>query len=307
MKKYSKVISCFVLVLTMLIFTCACIPVNIDLNTQAPHTAPPESVTASAPDSPSADGFNPADIPEFSADPYFVVNGNIPYFNPDECTTVSYEYYGELDELGRCSSAIASIGRDLMPTEPRGNISSVKPSGWQSVKYDIVDGQSLYNRCHLIGFQLSGENANVRNLITGTRYMNVIGMLPFENMVADYVKETDNHVMYRVTPIFDGDDLVASGVLMEAYSVEDEGEGICFNVFCYNNQPGITIDYSDGSSRLNGETSGKTYILNRGSKKFHDPSCQYASSISDKNRDTFSGSRDELIAMGYTPCGNCKP
>ena len=189
------------------------------------------------------------EIPPFSGEAYVAVNGNVPFFVEEEYTTESYEFYSELDELGRCGVTMACIGIDIMPTEDRGNIGSVKPSGWQSVKYDIVEGKYLYNRCHLIGFQLAGENANKRNLITGTRYLNIEGMLPFENLVADYVQETKNHVLYRVTPIFDGDNLVAHGVLMEGYSVEDEGEGICFCVFAYNAQPGIIIDYQTGDSR----------------------------------------------------------
>ena len=189
------------------------------------------------------------EIPEFSGEPYVAVNGNVPFFMPEEITDESYEYYSELDELGRCGVTMACIGIDIMPTEERGEIGSVKPTGWQSVKYDIVDGKYLYNRCHLIGFQLAGENANKRNLITGTRYLNIEGMLPFENLVADYVQETKNHVLYRVTPIFEGDNLVAHGVLMEGYSVEDEGEGVCFCVYAYNAQPGIHIDYKTGNSR----------------------------------------------------------
>ena len=189
------------------------------------------------------------EIPEFSDAAYVAVNGNVPFFMPEEITEESYEYYSELDALGRCGVTMACIGVDIMPTEERGEIGSVKPTGWQSVKYDIVDGKYLYNRCHLIGFQLAGENANKRNLITGTRYLNIEGMLPFENLVADYVQETENHVLYRVTPLFDGDDLVAHGVLMEGWSVEDEGEGICFCVYAYNAQPGIEIDYATGDSR----------------------------------------------------------
>ena len=188
------------------------------------------------------------DIPAFADEPYVVINDNKPEFSKEDYTTESYEYYSELDSLGRCGYAMACIGRDLMPTEERGSLGQRKPSGWQTVNYDFVDGKYLYNRCHLIGFQLSGENANEKNLITGTRYMNTEGMLPFENMIADYVKETGNHVLYRVTPIFDGDNLVARGVQMEAWSVEDDGEGICFNVYCYNNQPGIVIDYATGKS-----------------------------------------------------------
>ena len=189
------------------------------------------------------------EIPEFTDAAYVAVNGNVPFFLPEEYTTESYEYYSDLDELGRCGVTMACIGVDIMPTEDRGDIGSVKPTGWHSVKYDIVDGKYLYNRCHLIGFQLAGENANKKNLITGTRYLNIEGMLPFENLVADYVKETENHVLYRVTPLFEGDNLVAHGVLMEGYSVEDDGEGVCFCVYAYNAQPGITIDYATGESR----------------------------------------------------------
>ncbi len=188
-------------------------------------------------------------IPEFSGKAYVTVNDGVPGLTAADRTSKYFESYSPLDYLGRCGVVNACLGRETMPTEERGQIGSVKPSGWQTVKYDFVDGKYLYNRCHLIGFQLSGENANNRNLITGTRYMNVQGMLPFENMVADYIKETHNHVLYRVTPVFKGNELVARGVQIEAYSVEDEGEGICFNVFCYNNQPGVDINYETGKSR----------------------------------------------------------
>lgn len=189
-------------------------------------------------------------IPEYSGEPYVAVNNNVPDFSEEEITDESFEEYSSLDELGRCGAATASIGRDLMPTQKRGAIGQIKPSGWNIAKYDFIDGKYLYNRCHLIGYQLTAENDNAENLVTGTRYMNVEGMLPFENMVADYVKETDNHVMYRVDPVFEGDNLVASGVQMEAYSVEDEGEDISFNVFVYNVQPGVEIDYATGENRL---------------------------------------------------------
>lgn len=189
-------------------------------------------------------------IPEFTDQAYIPIHDNKPFFDPAKLSPDSFEYYSELDELGRCGMTIACIGKDMMPTEDRGEIGSVKPTGWKSVKYDIVDGKYLYNRCHLIGFQLTGENANKKNLITGTRYLNIEGMLPFENMVADYVKETGNHVLYRVTPIYDGEELVARGVLLEGYSIEDAGEGICFCVYAYNNQPGISIDYATGDSWL---------------------------------------------------------
>ena len=188
------------------------------------------------------------DIPEYSGEPYVVLNGNWPDFDVEDLTIEPFEIYSELDSLGRCGVAYANVCLEIMPTEERGNIGQVKPSGWQTVKYDFVDGKYLYNRCHLIGYQLAGENANRQNLITGTRYMNVTGMLPFENMVDSYVEETENHVLYRVTPIFQGTELVARGVQMEAFSVEDEGEGICFNVFVYNVQPGVIIDYATGES-----------------------------------------------------------
>lgn len=187
-------------------------------------------------------------LPEYSGSPYVVLNDNWPDFDAEDMTLEPFETYSELDYLGRCGTAYANICIDIMPTEPRGDIGQVKPSGWQVAKYDFVDGKYLYNRCHLIGYQLAGENANKQNLITGTRYMNVEGMLPFENMVDGYVEETGSHVLYRVTPVFDGDNLVATGVEIEAFSVEDEGEGICFHVFVYNVQPGVVIDYATGDN-----------------------------------------------------------
>ena len=196
--------------------------------------------------------FNLDEIPEFSDLPYVFINENTPFFEESDYTVEPFENYSDLDVLGRCGVAYANICKELMPTEKRGEIGSVKPTGWHTVRYDdLIEGKYLYNRCHLIGYQLAGENANEKNLITGTRYLNVIGMLPFENEVADYVQETENHVLYRVTPIFQGENLVASGVQMEGYSVEDNGEGICFNVYVYNNQPGITIDYVTGESWIN--------------------------------------------------------
>ena len=206
-----------------------------------------EEAAAQSPDGTVQDNESDV-IPEFSGEPYIAINGNVPFFVEEEITTESYEYYSDLDELGRCGVTMACIGRDLMPTEDREEIGSVKPSGWVQKKYDHVDGKYLYNRCHLIGFQLAGENANEKNLITGTRYMNVDGMLPFENMVADYVKETENHVLYRVTPIFLDDNLLASGVVMEGWSVEDGGDGICFCVYVYNAHPGVVIDYATGDN-----------------------------------------------------------
>lgn len=189
-------------------------------------------------------------IPAFDGtSAYVIINDNQPFFTEEEIVSESYEKYGELDGLGRCTVCIACIGVDLMPTEDRESISQVTPSGWVNAKYDFIDGKYVYNRCHLIGFQLTGENANRENLITGTRYLNIEGMLPFENQIADYIKETGNHVMFRVTPIYESDNLVASGVLMEAWSVEDNGKGICFNVYAYNVQPDVVIDYKTGETR----------------------------------------------------------
>ena len=228
-------------------------------------------------------------IPQFdNKTAYVVINNNVPFFTPDEITDKSYEKYSQLDSL-------------------------VKPSGWQTVNYDNVDGKYLYNRCHLIGFQLTGENANAKNLITGTRFLNIQGMLPFENMVADYVKEENAHVMYRVTPIFEGDNLVASGVLLEGWSVEDNGESICFNVYAYNAQPDIVIDYETGQSRLgdvspeDSSSSIEKYVLNTNTKKFHKPTCSSAESMSGANKKEVSTYRQELIDAGYKPCGSCNP
>lgn len=189
-------------------------------------------------------------VPEYFGSEYIIINNNVPEFRESDFTTESFEEYSELDSLGRCGVAFANIGQDLMPTEERGSIGYIKPSGWQTVKYDIVDGKYLYNRCHLIGYQLTGENANPNNLITCTRNMNASVMVKFENDVADYIKETGNHVLYRVTPVFEGDNLLASGVQIEAESVEDKGEGIQFNVYIYNVQEGISIDYKTGESSL---------------------------------------------------------
>lgn len=265
------------------------------------------------------DTFSLADVPAYSGNAYVSINKNMPFFYKLDLTEKSFEKYAELDDLGRCGAAYACIGTDIMPTEERGTIGQIKPTGWQTVKYDCVDGKYLYNRCHLIGYQLSGENANEKNLITGTRYMNTEGMLPFENMVADYVKETENHVLYRVTPMFSGKNLLAKGVLMEAYSVEDSGEGICFNVFCYNVQPEININYSNGKSSYVGkpkkpqttvapkntetvtttvtvtEKKGQTYILNTNTKKFHNHGCSSVKQMSEKNKQEYTGSRDDII------------
>ena len=283
-----------------------------------------------------AETFDFAAVPAYDGKAYVAVNDNIPFFTEEELSSASYETYGELDPLGRCTVCVASVGQDLMPAEERGNIGEVKPTGWHTVKYDFVDGKYLYNRCHLIGYQLTGENANEKNLITGTRYLNIEGMLPFENMVADYVKETGNHVMYRVTPIFEGDNLLANGVLMEGYSVEDKGAGVSYCVFAYNVQPGIEIDYATGESKLadsaqqeeqktatvtptpspepekqepatGSEASQADYILNTNTKKFHYPTCSSVNDMKEKNKQEFFGTRDEAISNGYSPCGRCKP
>lgn len=311
----------------------------------ASDTQESQQVT-SATDVPTGEGtsaFSLREIPAYSGTPYTEVNGNQPYFTEEELTTQSFETYSELDSLGRCGVAYANVGQDLMPTELRGEIGAVKPTGWHLVKYDNVDGKYLYNRCHLIAYMLAAENANPQNLITGTRYLNVQGMLPFETKVCDYVKNTGNHVLYRVTPIFDGDNLLADGVLMEAYSVEDAGEGISFCVFAYNVQPGIGIDYATGDNWAEGsgiyqstvasvaeetpvpqpetdtavqitpessapqESQGITYVLNTNTKKFHYPTCSSVDDMKEKNKQIYTGSRDEVINMGYVPCKRCNP
>ena len=254
------------------------------------------------------------EVPAFSGQPYVIIADNIPEFTSEDHTTSSYEYYSPLDGLGRCGYVMACIGQDLMPTEDRESIGQIKPSGWHTVKYDHVDGKYLYNRCHLIGFQLTGENANERNLITGTRFMNTEGMLPFEDLVADYVRDTGNHVLYRVTPVYDGDALVARGVQMEGWSVEDEGDGVSFNVYVYNAQPGVTIDYATGISYLtdatqteSGSQENVAYILNISSQKFHSADCANGQSVKEENMEIFTGSRDSLLQKGYVPAGCCEP
>ena len=254
-------------------------------------------------------------LPEYSGKPYVALNDNIPNLTITEKDYTSYEEYSPLDFLGRCGECVASIGRDIMPTERRQSIGSVKPTGWKVAKYDFVDGKYLYNRCHLIGFQLTGENANECNLITGTRSMNTQGMLPFENMVADYVKETNNHVLYRVTPVYEGDNLLASGVIMEGLSVEDKGAGISFNVYCFNREPGVIIDHSTGENHLDEDYTGKhaqnlgkyDYVINIASDKFHLPYCSGVTSMKATNREEFRGTREELMQKGYKPCGTCNP
>ena len=262
-----------------------------------------------------------SNIPAYSGSEYVALNDNVPAFGADELVTESYETYGELDELGRCTAVIACCGKDLMPTTDRGSISSVKPTGWVQAQYSIVNGGNLYNRCHLIGWQITGEDANERNLITGTRYFNE-AMIPFENMIADYIKETGNHVMYRVTPVFEGNNLVASGAVMEAWSVEDAGEGVCFCIYMYNVQPGVAIDYATGESYLEADGEPTTpseettqpddgllhLVLNISSKRVHKPDCSGVAQMAEKNKQEFTGTQEELdalLAQGYKLCGTC--
>ena len=285
------------------------------------------------------------DVPAFEGNPYVYVNDGEPTFTDEQrAAEPGHEHYGELDELGRCTAAFAVVGPETQPTEKRGSIGEIRPSGWQMAKYDFVEGKYLFNRCHLLGYQLTGENANPQNLITGTRYLNIQGMLPFENAVADYVDATGNHVLMAVTPIFEGSELVARGVHMMAESVEDGGEGVAFNVFCYNVQPGVVIDYGTGESMLEedatplpdvsgaesapdtasegagaGEASEKgatgsaegkgttEYVLNTNSKKFHLPSCSSVDQMGPKNREDVEDTRENLIAKGYDPCKRCNP
>ncbi len=278
-----------------------------------------------------------AAVPAYTDKPYVELNGNEPGFTAEDATTDAFESYSPLDGLGRCGQAYACLGLETMPTEERQRISEVHPTGWHADTYDFVDGGLLYNRSHLIAFQLSGENANERNLITGTRYFNSESMLPFEEMVGDYIRQTGNHVLYRVTPLFVGDELVARGVQMEALSMEDGGAGVSFNVFVYNVQPGVEIDYAtgdnwpaDGDGTAAEEGAGRDdagggkadsagaattasaataqdYVLNTNSRRFHDPSCPSVADIAPDNRQNVHESRDELLAQGFEPCGGCRP
>lgn len=302
-----------------------------EVPTEPPTEPPTEKPTEAVVGSGKATKINLSEIPEYSGTAYTVINNNIPNFSASELTTKGYEKYSSLDSKGRCGVAIASCGIEIMPAdgEERESISSIKPTGWIQAKYSGISGGYLWNRCHLIGWQLSAENANKSNLITGTRYMNINGMLTFENMVADYIKETNNHVAYRVTPIFEDDNLVCSGVQIEAYSIEDDGEGICFNVYCYNVQPGITINYATGSSSDSGKNDDSSNSSNNKSNntssnntsnnnssdsqsggsemvwipqsgsKYH----SYSSCSNMKNPSQVSKSDAE--SMGYEPCKKC--
>ncbi len=290
-----------------------------------------------APSLSSAD-FDYSQIPAFSGDASVQVNGNVPYFSAGDIQYAKenpgYENYGKLDDLGRCTAASASVGKETMPAEgeKRGSIGQIKPTGWYLVTYDSIADRYLYNRCHLIGWQLTNENANFDNLITGTRFLNVEGMLKYEDIVAAYVKSSGNHVLYRVTPVFVGDELVARGVLMEAHSVEDDGAGLQFCVWAYNVQPGISINYADGSSQevsqssvesgtesssganLTSESSVsaaseqvRAYILNTNTRKFHLPSCKSVAQISAANCQEVESTRSDVVAQGYVPCKRCNP
>lgn len=277
--------------------------------------------------------FDSEDIPEWSGEAYIELNNGKPTFSKNDLKREYYQKFTDLDSKGRCGVAVACIDKECMPEGTRGSIGMIKPSGWQISKYDFIDnGGYLFNRCHLIGWQLTGENAEERNLITGTRYLNTEGMLPFESQVANYVRRTGNHVMYRVTPIFHGKELVARGVVIEAESVEDEGDGISFNVYCYNVQPGVIIDYKTGENHLDPESKQQPkqeeqtisettveqvtlatiseeydYILNTNTKRFHYPDCASVQDMSEHNRKGYVGTREELIEQGYQPCGVCKP
>lgn len=285
----------------------------------------------------TTDGWNKIDVPYYSGKPYVEINNNVPLFTDEETsietlnthleeyqksndTIGTLEFYSNLDSLGRCQEAYAYVGPETLPTTKRGDIGSVKPTGWQSVKYpEQIKDNYLYNRCHLIAYELSAENANKSNLVTGTRYMNIDGMLNFENITRQYIDDTYNHVLYRVTPIFAGNDLVCKGVLMEAYSIEDEGNGLQWCVFAYNVQPKIAIDYTTGDSWLSDDitvettaaaeynTAESTYILNTNSKTIHNPDCSSVNKISDKNKEEYTGTIQELQSNGYKPCGICKP
>lgn len=334
MKKYTSVIA---LLLSFILFLSGCgtsepqqqlnqqiTQDELAVTTESPVDVQVDEESKEQPESASIFDLN--SIPSYNGNPYVVINDNNPYFTESDYTTKSFERYSPLDSLGRCGVAYANIGKDIMPTGERGSIGMVKPSGWHSIRYENVDGKYLYNRCHLIGYQLSAENANTSNLITGTRYLNIEGMLPFENMVAAHVKETNNHVLYRVTPIFKGNNLLASGVLMEGWSVEDNGDGICFNVYCYNVQPGIKINYSNGDSEAEdgsapygssavvtkpsqqaGNSSSASYIANKNTKKFHYPTCSSVGQMKESNKKYLNCTRDQAIQQGFDPCGRCCP
>lgn len=280
------------------------------------------------PNTPSAPSIGKDDIPpvEEAVDLFITVNDNKPYFTDEEITDIAFESYSPLDTLGRCGTAFACIGKELMPTEERDfSLTSISPSGWETKNgksnnnvypTSVVPGGYIYNRCHLIGYQLTAETTNKQNLITGTRSFNVDGMLLFENMVADFIKDTGYHVMYRVTPVYDGYNLLCDGVLIEMQSVEDRGEGLTHCVFIYNVQPGVDINYSTGENRLEGSSDDspgtveitRNYIINTNSKKVHLDTCSTGKKLEGDHRVDFSGTLTELLEKypSYTQCGTCK-
>lgn len=338
-----KIIRKSLLALLLGLSLTACGTSRDKINTEFTRTTEAESqVSQSVSETPSGTAsFDYSIVPEYTGSASVAINNNVPFFNVDEkaAGTSSFETYSELDDLRRCGTAYACIGKDIMPTEERGQIGMVKPTGWHTVKYDCIDGKYLYNRCHLIAYCLAGKNANEKNLITGTRYLNIEGMLPYETLTAKYMDNNpDNHVLYRVTPVFVGSELVARGVLMEGYSVEDNGAGVNFCVFCYNVQPDVEINYADGKSNQDDsinkgtgftgytnenvtetddsknsgftgytDESTSSYVINTSSKKFHTADCKNANKISDKNKKIVNESRDELIADGYEPSKCCNP
>ena len=245
--------------------------------------------------------------PSFSGNSFTILNDNIPVFASDDFNTKVFEHYSELDYLGRCGVAYANLGIELMPFKKRTAIGMIKPTGWHTIRYDNIEQNYLYNRCHLIGYQLAGENANIKNLLTGTRFMNVMGMLPFENLVANYIRKTHNHVLYRVTPLFTGTNLLANGVQMEAMSIEDYGKGIMFNVYVYNSQPGIVIDYATGKSERGTGliTNSGYYILNVRTGVFHTVKCDSLTGLKVRNMMKYNGSKSDLVMLKFKSCSRC--
>ena len=254
------------------------------------------------------------DTPTYRNNPYIAINNNIPIFSSNELKPECCEKYSERDKLNRCGAAFAVVGKESMTTEDRGDISNIRPTGWHSVKYDIISNKFLYNRCHLIGRQLASNTDHANNLITGTKFMNNQGMLPFENMIADYIKESNNHVAYRVTPIFLNNNLLASGVQMEAYSIGDDGKSICFNIYCFNVQPDIAINYEDGESRLITDDTplfssspDSDYILDSKNMIYHKKSCSLVNKIKSEHKREYVGDKSSLIKLKYNECDKCKP
>ena len=332
MQRYKKIIGSILCVCTLIFSGCSMEGVSGDNPTAQSKNRQEAALTQE-----NKTSYTLETIPEYNGEPFVMLNENIPDFTEEDYTTKAFEEYSELDAYGRCGVAYANICKEIMPVEERGEIGMIKPSGWHTVKYDCVDGKYLYNRCHLIGYQLAGENANEKNLITGTRYFNVQGMLPFEDLIDEYVEQTNSHVLYRVTPIYEGNNLLASGAEMEAWSVEDNGKGVCFHVYVYNVQPGVGISYEDGESWLEEEQSEvskdeeeksnqkivskkaisketisetekeQTYILNKNTKKIHYASCRCIEDMSEQNKEEYIGTRSEILNQGYDACGVCKP